>query len=252
MAGVRLATWNILSGRSPGTAGVDVEAFQDAVRSIDADVLALQEVDRAQQRSHGLDLAALAAEAMGAVDHRFVPALVGHPDRWGPATGFEAPHVPTYGVSLLSRFPVTRWEAVRLPPAPGRVPHRTSGRLVPHLVRDEPRVAVVGQVAGPDARLDVVATHLSFLRPWNARQLLRLMTALRSRARPLVLTGDLNMGPRAAARLTGLSTLATGATYPAHAPVVQIDHLLGAGLWSAAGHAVHLPLSDHRALVVDL
>ena len=251
MAGVRLATWNILSGRSPGTAGVDAERFQDAVRSLGADVLALQEVDRAQPRSHGLDLAALAAEAMGAVDHRFVPALAGSPDDWGPATGFEGPHVPTYGVALLSRHPVTRWEAVRLPPAPVPVPHRTSGRAV-RLVRDEPRVAVVGQVAGPDGRLDVVATHLSFLRPWNARQLLRLMAALRSRVRPLALMGDLNMGPRAAARLTGLSALATGATFPAHGPVVQIDHLLAAGLWSASGHAVHLPLSDHRALVADL
>jgi endonuclease/exonuclease/phosphatase family metal-dependent hydrolase len=251
---VRLATWNILSGRSPGLAGVDVEAFCDAVRSLDADVLALQEVDRAQPRSQGHDLAALAAEAMGAVDHRFVPALAGPPDHWEAATGFEHPDVPAYGVALLSRLPVAGWRAVRLPPAPVRVPHRSSGQV--RLVHDEPRVAVVAEVARPGAPFDVVATHLSYLRPWNARQLVRLMSVLTSvladRSRPLVLMGDLNMRPRPAARLTCLTALASGATYPAHAPALQIDHLLADGLSSRAGHAVRLPLSDHRALVADV
>ena len=250
MESVRLATWNILSGRSPGVAGVDVEAFCDAVRSLDADLLALQEVDRAQPRSQGHDLAALAAEAMGAVDHRFVPALAGPPDQWEAATGFEEPDVPAYGVALLSRLPVTGWRAVRLPAAPLRVPHRASGRV--RLRRDEPRVAVIAEVARPGAPLDVVATHLSFLRPWNARQLLRLMSELPDRSRPLVLMGDLNMGPRPAARLTCLAALASGPTYPAHAPAVQIDHLLADGLSSTAGHVVHLRLSDHRALVADV
>jgi endonuclease/exonuclease/phosphatase family metal-dependent hydrolase len=108
---------------------------------------------------------------------------------------------------------------------------------------------VAAQVAGPDGPVDVVATHLSFLRPWNARQLHHLMTALSGRTRPLVLMGDLNMRPRPAARLTGLSSLAAGATFPAQAPVVQIDHLLADGLSPAAGYVVRLPLSDHRALV---
>jgi endonuclease/exonuclease/phosphatase family metal-dependent hydrolase len=249
VAGVRLATWNILSGRSPGSDVVDVDVFRDAVRSLDADVLALQEVDRAQRRSQGHDLAALAAEAMGAVDHRFVPALAGPPQRWGRATGFEDAHVPAYGIALLSRRPVTRWEVVRLPAAPVRVPHGGSGRV--HLVRDEPRVAIVAHVSGPDGPLEVVATHLSFLRPSGARQLRRLTRTLRRLARP-VLMGDLNMRPRAAARLTGLSALASGPTFPAQAPRVQIDHLLADGLSPTAGQVVPLPLSDHCALVADV
>ena len=45
---------------------VDVDRLAAAVASLDADVLALQEVDRDQPRSHLADLTAVAAEAMGA------------------------------------------------------------------------------------------------------------------------------------------------------------------------------------------
>lgn len=252
MAGVRLATWNILSGRSPGNPSVDVTAFRAAVGSLDADVLALQEVDRAQPRSQLLDLAEIAAEAMGAVELRFVATLAGPPGSWRAATGSETPDVPAYGVALLSRVAVSDWREVRLPGAPLRVPHRSPGHRVPRLVRDEPRVAVIARVEAPDGSLDVVATHLSYLWPSNARQLRRLMASLRERVRPLVLMGDLNLGPRAAARLTGLVPLASGQTFPAHAPVVQIDHLLADGLSSGAGRVVRLPVSDHRALVADI
>ncbi|MBO0844205.1 MAG: endonuclease/exonuclease/phosphatase family protein [Nocardioides sp.] len=247
---MRLATWNILSGRAVGADAVDVAAFREAVRSLDPDVLALQEVDRSQPRSQRLDLAAIAAQAMGAVDHRFVPALIGPRGAWHAATGFEEAEVPAYGVALLSRLPVSSWEAIRLPGAPLPVPHRSGGRR--RLVWDEPRVAVAARIEAPAGPLDVVATHLSYLRPWNTRQLRRLMTAIRERSRPLVLMGDLNLGPRPVARLTGLSPLATGATFPAHAPVMQIDHLLGDGISSIHAGVVRLAVSDHRALVADL
>jgi endonuclease/exonuclease/phosphatase family metal-dependent hydrolase len=80
------------------------------------------------------------------------------------------------------------------------------------------------------------------------------MAALGPRAgRRTVLVGDLNMRPRPAHRITGMSPLATGRTFPAHRPREQIDHILGSGLPTATpGRTVALPVSDHRALVVDL
>ena len=87
---MRIATWNILSGRSPGEEAVDEGRFADAVRSLGADLLGLQEVDRAQPRSGNLDLTAVAAEAMGAREWMFAPALTGTPDSWRGATGREA------------------------------------------------------------------------------------------------------------------------------------------------------------------
>jgi endonuclease/exonuclease/phosphatase family metal-dependent hydrolase len=92
MAAMRLATFNILHGRSPDDGRVDLGRLASAVRDLDADILALQEVDRDQPRSGGADLTAVAAEAMGALDHRFVAALAGTPGAlWSAATGEEQP-----------------------------------------------------------------------------------------------------------------------------------------------------------------
>jgi endonuclease/exonuclease/phosphatase family metal-dependent hydrolase len=191
---------------------------------------------------------------MDAPHHLFVAALAGTPGAtWSAATGEEQPDSAAYGVALLSRYPVLGWRVVRLPAAPVPVPHRFHDQRLPVWVRDEPRVAVVADVETPTGRLQVVNTHLSFLRRWNTVQLRRLVRALGPRQCPVVLMGDLNMGPEQAARGTGLRPLASGLTFPAHDPTEQIDHLLAdEGVGPAAGAVLDLPMSDHRALVADL
>ena len=252
-----MATFNILNGRSPTDGRVDVDRFAAAIASLDADVLALQEVDRNQARSQHADLTAVAADAMGAAEHRFVAALAGTPGAaWVAADGREQPDAAAYGIALLSRYPVLGWEVVRLPPVPVRLPMLFDGSRRPVWVRDEPRVAVTATVASPAGPVTVVNTHLSWIRWWNARQLRRLMGTLDSRsgtARPLVLMGDLNMGPERAIQLTRMQSLAAAPTFPVNQPREQIDHVLGRGPVAAtSARSVVLPLSDHRALVADL
>ena len=251
---MRLATFNILSGRSLHDDQVDVGRYADAVRSLDADVLALQEVDRNQSRSQHADLTALAAEAMGATDHRFVAALTGTPgSTWMAATGEEQPDEAAYGIALLSRYPVSSWEVVRLPPVKTRVPMWWPGSRMPSWVRDEPRVGVAAAVETPDGPLTVVNTHLSFLRFWNPHQLRVLLRSLAHRHERLVLLGDLNMPPRRAHRITGMRPLARHVTFPADEPTEQIDHVLTHdNLRVTHDEARRLPMSDHRALVVDV
>jgi endonuclease/exonuclease/phosphatase family metal-dependent hydrolase len=256
---MRIATFNILSGRSPQDDRVDEGRYVEAIKRLDADLLGLQEVDRNQPRSQHADLTAIAADAMGAVEHRFVAALHGTPAVWTASTGEEQPDAAAYGVAFLSRYPVTGWQVVRLPPAPGRVPHRWHDRVLPDWVRDEPRVGVVADVDAPGGPLRVVTTHLSFLRMWNIWQLRVLLRGLGDGTggrhdAPLVLMGDLNMGRGTAERITRMRPLVTGRTFPAQAPTMQIDHLLtsAAGLRVRSGGPMRLPMSDHCALVADL
>jgi endonuclease/exonuclease/phosphatase family metal-dependent hydrolase len=250
---VRLTTFNVLHGKSLVDDRVDLERFAAAIAGLDADLIALQEVDRDQPRSHRADLVAVAAEASGAVAACFAPALSGLPESWSRATGREPAGTPLYGVALLSRHPVSAWQLVRLPRLPGRVPVLFPGRRRPVVVRDEPRVALVARVEAPAGSLTVVSTHLSFIPFWNVVQLRRLLPAL-GRDEPLVLMGDLNMGPRRAARATRLRPLAAGSTFPAHAPDEQIDHILARGGLTATSppHVRRLAVSDHCALSVDV
>ncbi|WGX94689.1 endonuclease/exonuclease/phosphatase family protein [Nocardioides sp. L-11A] len=250
---MRIVTFNILGGRTQYDAEVDVAVLQRAIADLDPDVLALQEVDHLLQRSGHADLTALAAEAMGATDHRFVAALAGSPGAtWTAATGDEQPGDAAYGIALLSRMPVSGWQVIRLPAVPTQVPMRFPGRLLPTWVRDEPRVAVSATVETPDGPLTVTTTHLSFIHWWNGRQLGRLTRSLSGARRPLVLTGDLNMGPARAARVSGLTPLAEHATFPADRPREQLDHVLADPPLAARATARRMALSDHRALLVDL
>ena len=252
---VRIATFNILHGRSLEDGRVDVDRLADAVTSLDADVLGLQEVDRDQPRSLGADLTAVAAQAMGAAEHQFVAALAGTPGgTWMAATGDEQPGSATYGIALLSRYPVVSWRVVRLPALRASVPMWFKGSRKPVWVSDEPRVAVAAVLDGPFGEFSVCNTHLSFIPGWSALQLRRLVRSLTGTREPMVLMGDLNMEQRQAAAVTGLRPIASAPTFPLASPKRQLDHVLVRGRLSASGpaEAHRLPLSDHRALVVPV
>ena len=251
---MRLATFNILHGRSPVDDRVDIDRYAKAIHEIDADVLALQEVDRNQSRSESADLTAVAADALGADEHRFVAALHGSPGTWIAATGDEQPDAAAYGIALLSRYPVHSWQVIQLPPVPTAVPMRFHGSKAPTLVRDEPRVAVAAEVETPHGMMTVANTHLSFIRWWSGHQLRRVMRSLEQATTPLVLMGDFNMEPRRVASITQMQSLAEHLTFPYDEPREQIDHILLRGSLGTAvrSDVLQLPLSDHRALTLDV
>jgi endonuclease/exonuclease/phosphatase family metal-dependent hydrolase len=262
VADMRLASFNLLHGMSSGDGRVDQQRVSDAVASLDVDVLALQEVDRDQDRSGHLDLTALAATALRVEveNSRFVPTVIGTPGfDWRPATLDEPAGTPAYGIGLVSRIPVQYWQTIPLGASPLRLPVLIEGprrRLL--LVQDEPRAAIAAVLDESCPIRTVVATHLSFAPGWNLAQLRRLSSAVRALPRPVVVLGDLNLPGRTAAALPGWRTLGRVPTYPAERPRVQLDHaIIRIGPGQAlprvrAVEAVRTAISDHRALVVDL
>ncbi|MGE5693762.1 MAG: endonuclease/exonuclease/phosphatase family protein [Candidatus Sericytochromatia bacterium] len=252
---MRLATFNILHGRSVHDGAVELDRLVASVKQLDADVLALQEVDCDQPRSGRSDLTAVAAEAMGAVSHRFVAAIAGTPGAtWMAATGEEQPGTAAYGIALLSRFPAESWQVVRLPRIPTRFPMYLPGPNRVQIVDEEPRAAVIARLDTPLGPMTVANTHLSFVPGWNRVQLRSLIRDLRGFECPRVLMGDLNMPPPAPRRWTGLRPLAEALTFPAAAPDRQLDHILTDDP-TLRGDSVSAPtmsVSDHRALIADV
>jgi endonuclease/exonuclease/phosphatase family metal-dependent hydrolase len=255
---VRLATFNLLHGRSLSDGKVHAERVAAAVADLDADVLGLQEVDRAQPRSGLLDLTAIAAEAMKAPVHRFAAAVVGTPgETWQPWSSDADNTQPQYGIALVSRLPVIRWQITPLPAAPIRSPVYIpkAGVL---LLKDEPRVLLAAVVETPRGQMTVATTHLSFVPGWNIRQLRAAVRALRALPAPRVLLGDLNLPGGSARAFSGWRSLARRPTYPSPVPRTQLDHILAdpRGV-EGLGRVVQVrspqaAVSDHRPLVVQL
>ncbi|MGW4383680.1 endonuclease/exonuclease/phosphatase family protein [Kitasatospora sp. NPDC004531] len=287
MTTLRIATYNLLHGQplaadgSPAPYPVEPGApLAEAVASLDADVLALQEVDRGQPRSGRTDQTALAAKAMGAADWRFAAALHGTPapsagwvtdpavpglQVYGPSDPDDGASRPAYGTALLTRLPVLHWRARRFAPAPFGLPLRVAGRRGLTAVPDEPRAALAAVLAGPAGEFTVVAAHLSFVPGWNVAQLAAIRRWIADLPQPYLVLGDFNLigaVPRTVlgsahaiqrtaarervrtarrTRLQGWYDLARTPTYPSHRPTVQFDHILGIGVPRSTVGSVSAP-----------
>jgi endonuclease/exonuclease/phosphatase family metal-dependent hydrolase len=216
---LRVATFNV--HHCEGRDGVvDVARCADAIRRTEADIVALQELDRGFARSGGVDQpAALASMTELHVD--FHPTV-----RRGDAD---------YGIALASTEPI-------------------SGRfhLLPSADREEPRGAIVARHRG----LGIIATHLSTRRRARALQIPALAELVARLGPPAVLLGDLNDRRRALSPLerAGLR-VAPGDehTVVGRRGRRRIDHVLTAGpaealrTWTLPSEG-----SDHVPLVAEI
>jgi endonuclease/exonuclease/phosphatase family metal-dependent hydrolase len=260
VAELRIATFNLLHGLSLADGVADPALLREAAKTLDADVLGLQEVDRRQPRSGGVDQTELVAEALEASWWRFVPAVHGTPGpavSWTPASEDDGLVTtgPTYGIGLVSRYPVREWRVRRFEAAPVGLPLLVPGRRGLTRVPDEPRLALAALVDGPAGQLTVVNTHLSFVPGWNVGQLRRIVRWVADLPTPRLVIGDFNLPGTLPRTVTRLNQLARVPTYPAYAPRVQFDHVLGDGIGEGqvrATNALRMPISDHCALSVDL
>ena len=223
MQPLRIGTLNLASGRDGDGRSVDAAALRAAVAEVDVDVLALQEVDVGQPRSHGVDQPCEVAAGLGASDWRFAAAVAGTPDpfrSWTPIDPpvlrgpDEAPAGPHYGIALVSRVPVRRWSVLALGAGRARLPLQApdprTGRNRLWWFPDEPRLAIAAELD----HCTVVASHLSFAPHTALRQLVRLRRWCARLPGPVVLAGDLNLVGPVPARVFGAARLVSEAELP--------------------------------------
>lgn len=214
---MRVATYNVrhcegLDGR------VDVERVAAVVRALEAEIVALQELDSGMERTGGVDQPAELARLTGL-------SVAFHPTRRIGGGLF--------GIAVASRVPLTtRFEF--LPRPPGR----------------EPR----GLIVAEHPRVTVLATHLSTHAAARPAQLARVAEVARGVAGPVVLLGDLNEGPGGLGSLEAAGLRAPPRTLRTlHRTLRHIDHVLaGGGAEVVALLTVDSDASDHRPVVAEV
>jgi endonuclease/exonuclease/phosphatase family metal-dependent hydrolase len=239
---VRVATFNVHHG-APRGGDVDLDATIEACRSLDADVLAIQELDAGASRSGGVEQAGAIAEALG-MQVVFAPTVA---LRGGG----------TYGHAVLSRRPLRDVEVLPLSAASGR----------------EPRVAILAETqveersdrghreSAGDHELSIAATHLQNERrgdprpPLAIRQLVETVGALATRPGPRLVLGDMNLEDDVVDPVfeaAGLLVVRSAPTFPSGRPTSTPDHVAVDGLAVVSTFAPATTVSDHRPLVVEL
>ncbi len=246
-----LVTYNLLHGLHLGGGGaLDLEAAARTIADLDADVVALQEVDRELPRTGGVDQVAVLAKALGwsAV---FAPALLGSPDGSWVALDREDPGGPAYGVAILSRMPIRDWHRRRLPGGGDGRRRRAGAPSRPGWDR-EPRTALAAAVETPVGQVSVITTHLSYL-PWRGLRQLRAAARLSPDDGPCALLGDLNLPPGALkGTLPSWQHHVAPPTYPAWEPRMRIDHVLTRELHVSGLRTWPYGTSDHTPLLADV
>lgn len=217
---MRIASFNIHHG--VGTDGrCDLARVADEIAGLDADVVALQELDVGWRRSGGVDQPTTLAEMLGLV-------ISFHPT-------FVRPDGSSYGLAVAARGRFTaRYE--QLPKGDER----------------EPRGVIKARIGG----VTFLATHLTRDRASRARQIAYLADRVGAIEGPVVVVGDMNASKRPLRPLfeAGLSSHRGAVrTVPARFARSQIDHILaGGGLRVVSARSIRTDASDHRPLVAEV
>jgi endonuclease/exonuclease/phosphatase family metal-dependent hydrolase len=219
---VILASLNTHGGRGADGRPYDLEA---ACRQFKADIIVLQEVWRPHD---GPDPVADIAAALGT--ELLSADLVDDTDLRSFGIADETAR-GRWGLATLTTAPVTGYEVVDL----GRIAGDTTPRAAQLITMELPG-------RGP---LRIANTHLTH-RLLSPVQLLRLVRRLDAGDIPTVIVGDLNMPAPLTGLAAGYAPAVSGRTFPAHRPLLQLDHVLASRRVARCGGEVLPPAgSDH-------
>ncbi len=233
---VRILAYNVKHGL--GMDGqVDLERIASVIRSLEPDIVTLQEIDSVTTRTGLEDQAARLGELTG------MRALFG---------GFMDYRGGRYGMAMLSRYPVVEWENHRLPDGA------------------EPRSALAARVEllrpgyGQAPQVVVVGVHLYANAEERLAQATRLVELFADEEAPVVLAGDFNSIPdskviRLLEDVGGWQRPAKEGqafTFPSEIPDREIDFIMfrPGNRFVVREHRVvpETLASDHRPVLLEL
>ena len=247
---MRVVTWNILSGQPTQDGG----NLFNAIYQLDADVVALQEVDHLQSRSNEIKTIEEIAEKCGYISWAFAPALIGTPGfTWHKAESIHTHQNPvelktSYGIGLLSRVPVISWHQLNLNGSPIGLPlliTTPKGMRVAY-VADEPRVAIAAVL---ENGFTFITSHLSFVPGVNSAQLRKIKKWSKTLPGKKVFLGDFNALWFGKAKLNSLNNLKS---YPAWSPKAKFDYIFSNDISANEIELPYLGVSDHRPLGIEI
>ena len=234
--------------------------FADAIKGLGSDVAGFQEVDHHLARSGNEPQMHIAAQSLGAKYWAFAPSVIGTPGEVRRhlnntdqriVTDESDNKVGSYGIGIVSRIPVIKWERLELGRSlvglPLLIPAEKGVRAI--YVNDEERVALAAHL---DNGWIVINTHLSFVPFVNLYQLGKVKQWAKKLSDggkyKVLIIGDLNL-PK---NLSGWNSLITQKSYPSWGAKVQFDYILSNTLdthqievlpTSVTGVSDHLPIS---------
>ena len=240
---VRVLVYNIHAGKDAAGRG-NLEDVAALVKSTDADVVLLQEVDRGTQRSGNVDQ---------------VQVLMDRTE-FGGAFGRTLDYDGgEYGIAALSEDGFSYSDTMSLPVSPPQA--RAGGS-------HEPRGVLVTIVRTRLGRWQALNTHLDAsagdeYRQQEADRIGELLRERRAIGLPIVVGGDFNATPDSAVvkKLLGFGLRdawaecgqGDGFTFPAAKPIKRIDYLFLTGaLTCSAAQVLDTTISDHRPLLVTV
>lgn len=245
---LHVATYNIHKGFSSFTRRMAIYELRDRLRSLDSDLVFLQEVHGGHERH-----AARYEDWPKAPQYEFLADSVWHNFAYGRNAVYDAGH---HGNAILSRYPITRWDNQDISA------HRFERRGLLHC-----EIAVPGW----SQSLHCVCVHLAL----TARSRSVQLEKLRQRVErwvpsdaPLIVAGDFNdwhwrhkathelAHPLDMHEVFELVHGVPARSFPARLPLFRLDRIYVRGFRVKHARAHHGPawarISDHAALTTAL
>lgn len=269
---MKITSWNIQHGEVYAT-GTEVDRMAEIIRTVkalDCDLLALQEVDQLNGRSNLEEQTKMFAEIMGARYWAFAPSVWRKDEEWLDWPQLDSSDFPPlitdsitskqpgYGISIISKSPIIKWERKELYKAlvGWWLPFTSDGVTKKYWVKDHARNALAAYLEDGTV---IINAHLSWEPIFRNIQLTQLKLwankIAKDKSLRVLIVGDLNIAESWQESVNSLRwrSLVKQLTFPVWKPNQQIDHFLAKrGTKATLEPTVASKISDHLPISITL